>query len=265
MEFEEIRYPNGVVCLRAPVLSARHGFTTRLGGVSTGYLSSLNLGENRGDTPENVRENYRRLAEALGYDPARMAYTLQVHGNEVRQVTEADCRELYSPRQYTADGLVTRTPGLALICYTADCVPVLLCDGAQGVIGAIHCGWRSSVADILGRAVDSMRALGARPETLCAAIGPAIGFCCFEVGAEVVEAAEAWIGPLGPLVRPHPETRGKYFLDLRTANARRLEQLGLLPEHIAVSGACTMCAPETYWSHRYTRGKRGAQGAVIVL
>lgn len=265
MKFDEKRAPNGVAYLTAPVLRVRHAFTTRLGGVSEGYLSALNLGENRGDEPERVRENYRRLGEAVGIDTARMAYTRQVHGNTVRAVTGADARELFTPIPYDADGIVTAEPGLALICYTADCVPALLCDAKNGVIGAVHCGWRSSVSDILKNAVDQMRAMGAETEEICAAFGPAIGYCCFEVGPEVVEAARAYVGELGDLCRENPAAEGKYFLDLRGANVRRLVQLGLRPEHIAASEDCTVCLHDKYWSHRYTKGQRGSQAAVIVL
>ena len=265
IQFREETAPNGVVYMTAPVLRAKHGFTTRLGGVSGGHLASLNLGESRGDEPENVRENYRRLGAALGVDISRMAFTKQVHGNTVRTVTGADARELFSPFRYEADGLVTREQGLALICYTADCVPVLLCDAENGVIGAVHCGWRGSVADILKNAVEAMRDLGAEAETICAAIGPAIGYCCFEVGGEVVEAAREYVGDLSGLVRAHGEREDKYFLDLRAANARRLTQLGVRAKNIAVSGECTVCSHDKYWSHRYTKGNRGAQGAVIVL
>ena len=265
IKFREETAPNGVVYMTAPVIRARHAFTTRFGGVSGGYLASLNLGENRGDTPENVRENYRRLGAALGADLSRMAFTRQVHGAAVRTVTKADARELFTPFGYEADGLVTNEPGLALICYTADCVPVLLCDAENGVIGAVHCGWRSSVADILKNAVEAMRALGAEAERICAAIGPAIGYCCFEVGGEVVEAARDYVGELSGLVRAHGERKDKFYLDLRAANARRLEQLGVRGENIAVSEECTVCLHDKYWSHRYTKGDRGAQGAVIVL
>ena len=263
--FTEQKHANGVIFMTASVIRVRHAFSTRYGGVSTGELHSLNVGENRGDLPENVRENYRRLGEAAGIDVFRMAYTKQVHGNTVRTVTGADVRELFTPLPYEADGIVTAVPGLALICYTADCVPVLLCDEENGVIGAIHCGWRSSVADILGNAVGAMTALGAEPERICAAIGPAIGACCFEVGPEVIEAAEAYVGNLDGLYRRRAGQAGKYYLDLRGANAKRLKQLGVRPDRIAVSDECTVCSHEKYWSHRYTKGNRGAQGAVIVL
>ncbi len=269
MTFTEHKAPNGVVYLTAPTIRARHGFTTRLGGVSSGDLESLNLGSNRGDDPANVFENYDRLGEATGINVRHMAFTKQVHGTEVRTVTEADVHRFGTKVPYEADGVVTNIPGLALICFTADCVPVLLCDDANGVAAAVHCGWRSSVADILSVAVGKMCALGARPETVCAAIGPAISKCCFEVGSEVIEAAKAYLGGdtagLITSKAPAPDGTEKFLLDLKGANARRLLQLGLREENIAVSDECTMCSHEKFWSHRFTGGKRGSQGALIVL
>lgn len=257
---------NGLVWMTSPTISARHAFTTRLGGVSTGHLASLNLGTSRGDEPENVRENYRLLALATGIDTSRMAFTRQVHKADVRVVTGPDVHELYTEVPYEADGLVTSQRGLALICFTADCVPVLLCDSVHGVIAAVHCGWRSSVADILGVAVSKMCALGAAPEDICAGIGPAISRCCFEVGGEVVQAVDEYLaGDSAGLYEPEAGAPGKFMLDLKAANARRLLQLGLREENIALSSECTKCSHEKYWSHRYTRGLRGAQGSLIVL
>ena len=264
MTFTERRHPNGVVYMTAPTIKAKHAFSTRFGGVSSGHLASLNLGSNRGDAQENVFENYRLLGEATGIDVYHMAFTKQVHGSAVRVVSEADVHRFGTDVPYEADGVVTNIPGLALICFTADCVPVLLCDDKNGVIAAVHCGWRSSVADILGNAVGEMCALGAQTESICAAIGPAISKCCFEVGGEVIGAAQSYLG--GDLDGLYtPGNPGKYYLDLKGANARRLLQLGLREENIAVSDECTVCSHEKYWSHRYTKGARGSQGALIVL
>lgn len=166
----EVSFPLHAACgaayLTAPNIAARHAFSTRLGGVSTGVLESLNLSVRRGDTPENVRENWRRL--------------------------------------------------------------------------------------------------GAHPADIRAAIGPGIGACCFEVGPEVVAAAEALLHePLGAFARPRAD--GKALLDLKGVNARRLAQLGVPAGQIAVSDACTMCRPDVFWSHRATNGRRGVQAAVITL
>ena len=133
------------------------------------------------------------------------------------------------------------------------------------VVGAIHCGWRSTVADIMGNAVEKMVSLGADPKEICAAIGASIGYCCFEVGPEVPEAVYALLpNDHEGLVRAG-EKDGKFYVDLREAIARRLTQLGLQRDKILVSEECTVCSHEKYWSHRYTKGERGSQAALIVI
>lgn len=256
---------DGVVYMTAPNITARHCFTTRYGGVSTGYLASLNLGENRGDDPANVIENYRRLGEATDIRTDHMAFTRQVHGNAVRIVTEEDVHTLMTAVPYDADGIVTNIPGFAIIAFVADCVPLLLHDPINKVAGAIHCGWRSTVADIMANAVAQMKSLGADPAEIRAAIGASIGYCCFEVGPEVPEAVYALLpNDHDGLVRTG-EKDGKFYVDLREAIARRLTGLGLKREHIVLSHECTVCSHEKYWSHRYTKGERGSQAALIML
>lgn len=258
---------NGVVYMTAPTITAKHAFTTRAGGVSSGAFSSLNLSYGRGDPAENVTENYRRLGEALGIDVFRAAFTKQVHGAEVRVCTDTDRARPGDPTPYEADGLVTDIPGLPLMAFTADCVPVLLHDPVGKVAAAVHCGWRSSVGDILGVAVGKMTALGSRPSDIHAAIGPAIGSCCFETGPEVPEAIENWLGSdAGEFYAPEAGVPGKFLVDLRVSNRGRLLRLGVLSENIAVSEECTVCLPEKYWSHRAAKGgERGSQCAVICL
>lgn len=265
MDFEE-HSSGGLVYMKSGSLPCRHMFTTRFGGVSAGCLESLNLGENRGDAEENVRENFARVCAVLGVRTDSLVFTRQVHGAQVRVVTEADRHALFTPVPYEADALVTDRAGLTLTVFTADCVPVLLCDREHAVIGAAHCGWRSSVADILRGTVEAMCALGAAPETICAAIGPAIGACCFEVGTDVPEAVYRYIGAAAEeFVRPIPGKPDKSLVDLRGANARRLTQLGLKNEHISVSEECTVCKSDKYWSHRATKGLRGSQAGLITL
>lgn len=256
---------HGVVYMTASNLTSTHCFSTRHGGVSTGSLSSMNLGENRGDDPANVIENYRRLKAATGVDTDRLCFTRQVHGNAVRIVTEADIHTLMTPVPYDADGLVTNVPGLAVVAFVADCVPLLLEDPHNRVVAAVHCGWRSTVQDIMGVAVEKMQSLGADPSRIRAAIGASIGACCFEVGPEVPEAIYALLPhDHEGIVRPG-EREGKFYVDLREAIARRLVQLGVPRAHILISTECTMCSPDKYWSHRVTKGDRGNQGAFIQL
>ena len=263
MSFTENNH-NGLIYMSSDKIGARHAFTTRYGGVSTGIFSSLNLGSNRGDDPEAVRENYRRVCELMGVGIDDMAVTQQVHKADVRIVTSADKHVCMSHVPYEADGIVTSERGRPIMCMVADCVPVLLWDGEHGVAGAIHCGWRSSVTDILKNALEQMGTLGAEPACTRAAIGPSIGACCFETDDDVPQAIQTYLsGDTAGLFTRRAD--GKTLVDLRAANARRLLQLGLKPEHIDISHECTMCSHDKYWSHRYTKGRRGSQGAVIVL
>lgn len=256
---------NGVVYMTAPNITAPHCFTTRYGGVSVGSLSAMNLGENRGDDPANVIENYRRIKEATGVDTDRLCFTKQVHGNEVRMVTEEDIHTLMTPVPYEADGLVTNVPGLSILAFVADCVPLLMYEENHGVAAAVHCGWRSTVRDIMAVAVEKMVSLGAVPGEIRAAIGASIGACCFEVGPEVPEAVYALLPDDHAGIVRAGEAEGKFYVDLREAIARRLVQLGVAREHILVSTECTMCSPHKYWSHRVTKGDRGNQAAMITL
>ena len=243
-----------------------HAFTNRSGGVSEGIWSSLNLGFTRGDEPGRVEENYRRLAVALGLDPARLVFTRQVHKDAVRPVTAADARNpLSAPVPYEADGLVTNEKGLALFTFIADCIPILLAAPGAEAVGAVHAGWRGTVADIAGKAVAALeREYGAEPRDIRAAIGPGIGLCCFETGPEVPEAVRALgLENAGDFIRD--DGNGKFHVDLKGVNRALLLRAGLAPEHIAVSPDCTRCQHEKYWSHRATNGQRGVQAAVIML
>lgn len=245
-------------------LSAKHAFTTRFGGVSEGYFASLNLGSNRGDKPEHVRENYHRLCALMGAEDDGCVVTQQVHGNVVKIVDERDRHIPLTKVPYEADGIVTNVRNLPIFCFVADCVPVLMCDDKHGVIAAVHCGWRSSVLDILANAVEKMCALGAKPEDIHAAMGASIGRCHFETDDDVPDAIEAYLsGDTDGLFDRRED--GKTLVDLRLANKRRLIQLGVPAENIDISHECTYCSNEKYWSHRYTKGNRGSLAAAIVL
>ena len=261
--FKEI-HKGGLVYMTAPNIPFTHAFTTRFGGVSGGIFESLNLGENRGDEPEAVRENYRRLKAALGIE--RLCFTKQVHEAAVKYVTGRDAREPFDPLPYACDGLVTDEPGVGLIAFTADCVPILLCDPERRVAAAVHAGWRGTVADIAGEAVKAMEALGCDPVNIQAAIGPCISRCCFETGPEVPEAVMAVLGKEGREYIDDPgRNEDKFFVDLKGVNRALLIRAGVRPESVAVSDECTVCESEKYWSHRATGGRRGAQAAVIAL
>ena len=247
--------------LTAESISAPHCFTTRLGGVSTGYLDSLNIGMHRGDEPENVKRNFAILADALGFDPNNLVLTHQVHADVVRVVTKADAQGLDNHDYPECDGLITDDPGTALVIFTADCTPILLWDSVTGAVGAAHAGWRSTAMDIAGKTAAKMVAeFGCRPENIRAAIGPNLGQCCFQTDADVPTAMTAQFGQAAEkFIRPEGD---KYYVNLKEINALALKRAGVT--HIEISGDCTQCQHHRYWSHRYTRGLRGSQGAIIV-
>ena len=238
-----------------------HGFTTRLGGVSEGIFASLNIACHRGDSEENVAENFRRLGKAIGFDPARVVLTRQTHSDIVRVVTAADCQGLDHHQYPECDALITNTPDLTLVVFTADCTPILLHDPITGAVGAVHAGWRGTAADIAGKTVRAMvSAFGCDPADIRAAIGPNIGPCCFETDADV---PDAMLEALGDQAKKHIRSHGsKYYVNLKELNACFLKNAGV--QHIEISESCTVCQCHRFWSHRVTRGQRGSQGAIIV-
>ena len=247
--------------LTAEGIAVPHCFTTRLGGVSTGYLASLNIGMHRGDAPENVSKNYEILANTLSFDTQNLVLTRQTHSDIVRAVTKTDAAGLDHSAYPECDALITNDPGTALVVFTADCTPILLHDPITGAVGAAHAGWRGTAANIAGKTVEAMvRAYGCDPANNHAAIGPNIAQCCFACDADV---PDAMTDALGDAAREWIKRRGdKYYVNLKAINAQFLRNSGVT--HIEISTECTMCSCPRFWSHRVTKGNRGSQGAIIV-
>ena len=264
-----VNFKDDIIYYSADKLTAqpgvKHAFTTRFGGVSEGVYAALNLGFNRGDIHERVMENYRIVCKALDLDIEKCVLSKQVHGDTVRVISPADYgKGIFTPTDYEADALVTDIPGAVLIIFTADCVPILLYDREKRVIAAVHAGWKSTVQDIAGKAVETMvQRFGCRPENITAAIGHSIGKCCFETDGDVPDAVRALLGDAADeFIEPKG---GKFHVDLKGINRLLLTRRGVPPENIEVCEHCTMCMPETYWSHRYTKGVRGSQASIISL
>ena len=256
----EVKRSGALEYLTSSLLTgAAHCFSTRFGGVSEGYLASLNLGTHRGDRPENVRENYAILGRAVGFLPERTVFTRQVHSDVIERVGAAQCgRGLQYEATEGCDGLITDEPGVALTVFSADCTPVLLYDPVRRAAGAVHAGWRGTAAGIAAKAAEKMvRELGCRPENIRAAVGPCIGPCCFETDADVPEAMLAALGAEAEAcIRPAGE---KFYVDLKELNAIWLRRAGVT--QIDVSAECTCCRPERFWSHRRVGGHRGSRAA----
>lgn len=243
-------------------ISAAHGFTTRLGGVSAGHLAAMNIGTHRGDSRENVLKNYEILANVIGFDLKNAVLSHQTHTDLVLPVDETNAGAgLIAPELMECDGLITNTPGIALVVFTADCTPILLHDPVTGAVGAVHAGWRGTAKAIGEKAVNAMvKHYGCKPENIRAAIGPNIKQCCFETDRDV---PDAMLAALGEEAKAHIRQVGeKYYLDLTAINAAFLRRAGV--RDISVSRECTRCAPDRYWSARVHGDRRGSQGAVIV-
>lgn len=267
----------------------RAGFSTRLGGVSEGDFESLNLSLGRGDSYENVIENFNRLGASAGFTANRVVLPNQLHTTEVRLVTAEDCGcGINTPRpEYAIDGQVTNESGVVLIVYGADCVPVFICDPVNRAVGVCHAGWRGTLGNIPKRTVELMqRSFGSRPENLIAVIGPSICKDCYEVSADVAEQfIERFkqekidsknlkliekITVAGQNKNLYSDNASgnkndKYLLNLWEINRQNLLLSGLRAENTAVSGVCTRCHPELLFSHRFHGDRRGTNAGFIYI
>jgi polyphenol oxidase len=241
----------GIRYLEARLPGVRAAFSTRLGGVSEGSYRSLNLGILTGDDRARVLRNRELLVDALGREPRGIVMGRQVHGPEV--AVRASAPRAREPL-HEADAQVTRWPSLTPLVLVADCVPLVL--AAPGAVAAVHCGWRGIVAGVIEQALDALRAQADR-DGVSAAIGPGIGPCCYEVGAEVrVVFEEAGHGQ-----DVLPDGR----VDLALAVRAVLERSGVATDRIVTAGLCTSCNPEFFFSHRRDGGVTGRQGGLAWL
>lgn len=236
-----------------------HAVFTRQGGLSPAPWSSLNVGGLRGDDPQRVYQNRVRSFELMDRDPESVYDVWQVHSTDVIWTTG---RRTSSVRHRKADAILTDRPEVTLFMRFGDCVPILLHDPVRGVIGLAHAGWMGTASGIVREAITAMHsAYGCHPGDIQAAIGPSIAVHHYEVGREVVEKVENFFGILAEefLVRD----RGKNYFDLWKANRYQLEKMGV--EQIEVSGICTACNLEDWFSHRGEQGKTGRFGVLMAL
>ena len=258
--------------LRYPLLSdtgiVKHGFSTRLGGVSEGCYASMNLSFTRGDREEDVRENFCRIADAIGVRCEDMVFSQQTHTSNVRVVTEAD-RGMGITRPLAwqdVDGLVTDVPGICLVTFYADCVPLFFVDPVKKVIGLSHSGWRGTVAKIGKETVRKMREVyGCDPGDILAAVGPSICQDCYEVSEEVIRQFQEHFSEIDWASLFYKKENGKYQMDLWRANEMIFLESGIKTEHIAVTNICTHCNSEVLYSHRAMGDQRGNLAAFLAL
>lgn len=251
-----------------------HGFSSRRGGKSTlPHTATLNLSKELGDPDAVVCENFEIFARNLSngaYGGGHTVTAHQIHSARVRILTSANAGEgCTKPCGEDGDGFVTDQAGVIPIVRTADCVPVLLAgqkpDGSP-VVAAVHAGWRGTAAGICTEAVRTMLSLGCVLSDIRAAIGAHIGFCCYEVGEDFVDAVARVCGQdfATRHIRSVPDST-RLHADLTSMNLEMLTQAGVQRERIDVHPDCTMCMPEKYYSHRATGGKRGVMGAGICI
>jgi len=258
-----------------------HLFTTRMGGVSQGIFSTMNLSFTRGDDRSAVLQNYGRIGKVLGCELKDMVVSHQTHTTNIRRVTAEDKgKGVVLPRDYDdIDGLITNEKNIALVTYFADCVPIYLVDPVQGAIGLAHSGWRGTVGQMGACMVKAMQeAFGSSPQDLVAAIGPSICQECYEVSTEVALKFEKLLQDINAdlylseiidfsnasVIKPGRQ-EGKYQLDLWLANVLILRNAGIPAQQIEVTDICTCHNPDYLFSHRASEGKRGNLAAFLML
>ena len=259
-----------------PVLSQipliKHGFSTRMGGISEGIFASLNLGTDSGeqvDDPARVEENYTRIAKSIGVDVHSLVISKQVHKTNIRVVTQEDRgKGLFIPRDFDEiDGLITNEPDITLVTKYADCVPLYFVDVQRKAIGLTHSGWRGTVAEIGRITVEELtKHYHSDPKDVIAVIGPSICKHCFEISEDVAaEFRKAFPDAYETAILTPLMEQGKYLCDLWEANRQVLLKAGLRKDNIHISEVCTCCNDDLLFSHRKTQGKRGSLAAFLAI
>ncbi len=245
----------------------KHAFSTRLGGVSKGIFSTMNLAFNRGDKKEDVVENYHRLCESIGLDFDTLVASAQDHNTFVRCVTSENCGVgITKPRDIeSVDALITNEKNVTLVTYYADCTPLFFVDTNKKAIGLAHAGWRGTVGRIGEKVIRKMTAkFNTNPKDLKCAVGPAVSKCCYEV--DKVCADEFYkLSDLDTSKFIIPKQNNKFMIDLLETNRQILIKSGVLPNNITVSDLCTKCNSNFLWSHRATNGRRGTMCAMMCI
>lgn len=268
-------YNDNLLLLEFPALDetgfVSHCFSTRLGGISKGIYSSMNLSYTRGDAEQNVTENFKRIAKAKGWNIENMVLSDQTHTTNVKVITKADAgKGIISKRDYSdIDGMITNEKGIVLVTIYADCVPLYFVDVENRAIGLAHSGWKGTVNRIGKEIINAMKKnYNTNPENLICAIAPSICKDCYEVGEEVATAFEHEFKDNIKEILIEKESsckERKFFLDLWKANEFVLINAGVKKENISTTNICTCCNKDLLFSHRASKGKRGNLAAFLSI
>ncbi|MCD6485923.1 MAG: peptidoglycan editing factor PgeF [Syntrophobacterales bacterium] len=260
-ERDNVRYLECLAFSRDAFIT--HAFCTRWGGSSKGKLANLNFGTRSGDTEEHLLKNREILCSAFDIPEQNFVAVNQVHGDRLLIVDEKS-RDWKRSEKLECDGIISTIPGVLIGIRTADCVPVFLADRAKRVVGAVHAGWKGTSLGIVVRAIDTfMKEFASRPADILAAIGPAIGPCCYEVDETVFRQFDNKQDKESFFTEGKKE--GKWMLGLSAANRFQLLDAGVPPENIFSADICTSCNRDIFFSHRGESGGTGRQLNFIML
>ncbi len=237
-----------------------HGIFTRQGGISPAPYETLNLSVATGDSESNVEQNFQRVCHAMAVDPNQTAMSRLVHENDVIQVFQRNERQ----RVGMADSLITNASDTFLFMRFADCTPIIFFDPISHAVGLTHAGWRGTMKNAAAATVAAMmQSFDARPQNIIAVIGPAIGPCCYEVGSDVMAAADDAFGPGNRLFSRYNQQGNHAYFDMWEANRRQLMEAGV--GQVILTNICTACHTDLFFSHRAERGQAGRFGVMIGL
>lgn len=266
----ELREINGLEYYIVPSFDetglVKHGFTTRIGGISPEPFNTLNLGIKTEDKKENVMKNFQKISDAFNVSIEKIVLSDQVHGTTIRIITEEDAgKGLVKPLDYKeVDGLLTNVKDLMLLTFYADCVPLFYLDKVKKVVGVAHAGWKGTVARIGEKMINTMKDMyGSNPEDILVGIGPSIGACCYTVRKDVYDRFKENLSSIEDVLMR--ETTSTWKLDLWNANKKILEENGVLSRNITISELCTSCNNHKFFSYRKDNGKTGRMAAIIQL
>lgn len=266
----ELREVNGLQYYIIPSFEetglVKHGFTTRVGGISSEPFNTLNLGLNTEDDKENIMKNFECVSNAFNVPMGKMVLSDQVHGTAIRIITEEDAgKGLVKSMDYqNIDGLLTNVKGLMLFNFYADCVPIFYMDKIKKVIGVAHAGWKGTVGRIAEKMITTMKnTYDSNSEDILIGIGPSIGACCYPVKKDVYDKFNEKLSCVEGIFRK--ESSDVWKLDLWKANKKILEENGILSRNITIGGLCTSCNNDKFFSYRKENGNTGRMAALIQL